>query len=203
MCLYANVKGIILLPFLQVSGKETIFLFIAEMSSKGVPTISISLKNQNLNWSLKPIKILMTVLGQEMVINNNQVKSKRQLIRFILIFALGLVILLINFIINGISFAKVWSVNLNLLKRGGSPIGFLNVIVGHLFHDLMIIGIPLFFILMRILTCRWKDILISLETIQSEMNLSGKMHQKLRNYAFLAIFLFVLVTLTVCWGKCN
>lgn len=166
------------------------------MSSKRVPTTSLSLKNQNFNWSLKPIIILMAVLGQEMVIKNNQVKIKTNLIRSLFIFALGLVVLLINFFVNGISFAKVWSVNLILLKKGGSPIGFLNVIVGHLFHDLMIIGIPLLFISIRIWSCRWKDILISLETIQSEMNLSSKLHRKLRNHAFLAILLFVLVILT-------
>jgi len=67
-----NVKGIILLPFIQVSGKKTILFFIAEMSSKGVPTTSISLKNQNFNWSLKPITILMAVLGQEMVSIRNE-----------------------------------------------------------------------------------------------------------------------------------
>lgn len=165
------------------------------MSMKGVPKTTVSLTNQNFKWSLKPIIILMAIFGQEMVINNNQGKSKNQSIRSFIIISLGLVILSMNFFINAISFAKVWSYNLNLLKKGGSPIGFLNVIVGHLFHDLMIIGIPLAFISMKILSCRWKDVLVSLETIQSEMNLSNKLHRKLRNYSFLAIFLFVLVNL--------
>lgn len=145
-----------------------------------------NISNRNFGWSMKPILVLMTFVGQEIAINNNPRKRKACRLLFLII---GLVILLINMFINTISFLKI-----NRQYSSKSIPIYLNYIIGHLFHDLMIIGIPLSFMVIRFFSCRWKRMLRRLEIIQSEMNLSEQFYRKIRNCAILSIIFFLFVS---------
>lgn len=166
------------------------------MSQKEVQFQSVlnGIKNKEFEWSLEPIIVLMNILGQGMVISADiQVDKKRLSFRSFCILILGLAILLLNIIINVISSVKVWYSSLASYSRGA--VGFLNIVVGFVFNDLMVIGIPLSFMFICIFSRRWKSLLSNLQLIQSEMKLSNHLHQKLRKYAFLSVFLLLLVSL--------
>lgn len=158
-------------------------------------TNTISTKT-SFEWSMKPIIILMTIFGQEMVINsvptNHVTKKKPYSFRSFAIIIIGLTILVADIVINVISFIKISKVYLATGTKGVA--GFVTVVFGHFFHDLMTIGIPLSFMIIRIFTLRWKAILSSLQMVQSEMNLPEKLHGELRKYAFFSIFLLLLVS---------
>ena len=80
------------------------------------------------------------------------------------------------------------------IRRARSIPDYVNFVIGHLFHDLMIIGIPLSFMVIRFFSCRWKRMLRRLEIIQSEMNLSEQFYRKIRNCAILSIIFFLFVS---------
>jgi len=145
----------------------------------------------NFAQSLKPIMILMAVFGHSMpILCQNLNRSYRS----VLLIILGLTILIIDIVINFMSFANILSTNIIGLRAGlQGPTNFLNIVVGHLCHVHFMVGIPLFFTTTSILTGRWKDVMSSLETIQLEMNLPEKVHIKLRNYSYFAIIMFILV----------
>ncbi len=145
--------------------------------------------NANFGWSLKPITVLMTFFGQEMTIHRNQSNGK---LRSFIIMIIGLTILLINIVINTLSLEKV----IFVWKCRDIPI-YLSYVVGQLFHDLMVVGIPLPFTIIRIFTRGWKYLLFSLETIQSEMILSNEFHRKIRNCVSFSILIFLLVSITI------
>jgi len=148
-------------------------------------------EESNFEWSLKPITVLMTIFGQEIIID--QSKPKRKLYS-LLILVIGVAILLINVVINIISFKSVY----NLYPRPHMTLPmYLQLVISHLFHDLMVIGLPLSFFLMRIVNRRWKDLMSTLQLIQSYMKLSKKFHRKIRCCVFVSIFFFLLVSFKI------
>ncbi len=144
---------------------------------------------QNFEWSMKPITILMTIFGHKMVTDNNKKSLK---LRTITIFMIGLTILLVNIFINAVSFMKIF----NVYQYKTVPI-YMSYLIGHLFDDLMVIGIPLSLMAIQVLTHRWTNLLLTLETIQSEMNLSVKIHRNIRRFAFFSLLFFVAVSIRV------
>lgn len=141
----------------------------------------------NFEWSMKPITVLMTTFGHQMGTNNN---TKNSRLRTITIFIIGLTILLVNIFINAVSFMKIF----NVYQYKTVPI-YMSYLIGHLFDDLMVIGIPLSLMAIQILTHRWTNMLMILETIQSEMNLSLEVHQRIRRFAFFSVLFFVIVSI--------
>ncbi len=143
-------------------------------------------------WSLKPIIVLMAIFGNSMVIFPHKLNERKT--RSVILLIIGWVVLLIDIFINYMSFANILTVNIAGLISGlQGPANFLSVVVGHFFHIFFMIGLPLSFTIISVLTRRWKDVLSTLETIQYEMNLPETMHTKLRNHAFFGIFMFILV----------
>ena len=135
---------------------------------------------------MKPITLLMTIFGQPMDIFGRRPSF--------MLLILGWTILFIDVAINSMSFANILSINIAGLRSGlQGPTNFLNIVIGHLFHVYFMVGIPLSFTIISIFTGRWKNVLCSLETIQSNMYLPEKVHKKLRYYTFFAIILFILV----------
>lgn len=147
---------------------------------------STKVQQENFGWSMKPIIMLMAVIGQEITIDNTQRNRKT---RSFLILVIGLVILLMNIFINIISFIKIN----HQYGIKSIPI-YLNYIIGHLFHDLMMIGIPLSFMAIRLFASRWKRLISRLELIQSEMNLSKQFYRKIRICALFSTIVFLFVS---------
>lgn len=151
------------------------------------------LKDKDFEWSLKPIKILMTILGQEMNFDSVEVIKKKSFsFRYVTIWSLGFIILLVDVVINSISIVTVLKKQL-ITNKDGVP-GFLSLLISHISHDLLVVCIPLTFMFIRLFTCRWKDVLSFLKIIQFDMNLSDEFHRKLRKDVFIAIFIFLIVS---------
>jgi len=115
-----------------------------------------------------------------------------------LILMIGLAIIVSNIFINIVSFKKVNS------KYGGKEYDtatYISHIITHLFHDLVVIGIPLSFMIIRFLNRNWRDVLSSLEMIQYEMNLSKQVHNEIRKYAVFAVLFFLAVSIFFMWQK--
>lgn len=148
-------------------------------------------QDRNFGWSLKPITVLMAFFGQEIVIDRS--KEKRNSYS-LLILGIGVAILLINIVINTMSFMSVCIV---LYRNKISTTDYVNFIVGHVFHDLVVIGVPLSFTTMRIFSRRWKELLSTLEHIQSDMNLSKQLYRKIRYCVFISIVFLVFVSFEV------
>lgn len=144
----------------------------------------------NFQWSMKPITVLMTFFGHNMVTNSKNKKNSK--LRSITIFIIGMAILLVNIFINAVSFTKIF----NVYQYKTVPI-YMSYLMGHLFDDLMIIGIPLSVMEIQVLTHRWTNMLIALETIQSEMNISAEIHRKIRQGTFFSLFVFVTVSIRI------
>ena len=140
----------------------------------------------SFGWSLKPITVLMVFFGQEIVIDKTKPKGK---FYSFLIFLIGGAILMANIVINTMSFISIYIV----YRRRSIP-DYVNFVIGHLFHDLVVVGMPLSFTAMRVWSRRWKELLSTLELIQSDMNLSKEYYRKIRYCAFVSIFFFVLVS---------
>lgn len=165
-----------------------LFTFTTYMEKKKDLLTSNRPENVSFEWSLKPITVLMNIFGQEMVMSKTQNYSKP---RSFLILLVGLTILIINIMINTVSFIKVF-----LDYRFINAFVHMSFqIIGHLVDDFMIIGIPLSFMAIRMLTCRWKNLLSSLKIIQSEMNLSKQVHEKIKFCALFFILFLVCVSI--------
>ena len=99
----------------------------------------------SFGWSLKPITVLMVFFGQEIVIDKTKPKGK---FYSFLIFLIGGAILMANIVINTMSFISIYIV----YRRRSIP-DYVNFVIGHLFHDLVVVGIPLSFTAMRVWSC--------------------------------------------------
>jgi len=140
----------------------------------------------------------MAIFGQEIaIVNHNRRKvigkpsSHSKLISMI-----GLAITVSNIFINIVSLKKVDS-----KYRKEDIATYVSHLVTHLFHDLVVIGIPLSFMIIRFFNRNWKDVLSSLEMIQYEMNLSKQVHNEIRKYAAFAILFFLAVSIFLMWQK--
>lgn len=142
---------------------------------------------QNFKWSLEPITVLMTFFGQEIVLDSKN-KQKREACSF-LILVIGVIILVINIVINTMSFISLCNYD-----RKVSINGYVGYITTKAFQDFVVVGIPLSFTVIRIFSRRWQKMLSTLESIQSDMNLSKQIHRKIRYCAFVSILFFVLVS---------
>ncbi len=163
------------------------------MSGKGAVLLnSNSSKRKDFEWSLKPITIWMTILGQEMVFDSGKGKQKSFSFRSVAIWSLGFIILSVNVVINSISIVTVLKKYL-VTNKDGVP-GFLSLFISHISHDLLVVCIPLTFTFIRLFTYRWKDVLSFIKVIQCDMNLSEEFHRRLRKDVFIAIFLFLFVS---------
>ena len=153
------------------------------------------LNNANFGWSLKPITVLMAIFGQEIwIVNHNRRKIVGKPSRSNLISMIGLTIIVSNTFINIMSFKKV-----NTKYGSKDTITYVSHLTTHLFHDLVVIGIPLSFIIIRFFNRGWKEVISTLEMIQSEMNLSQQVHKEIRNCALFSVFFFLFVsTLKTC-----
>ena len=125
----------------------------------------------------------MAIFGQEIAIVNH---SRQKVIgkpssHSKLILMIGLAILVSNIFINILSFKKV-----NSKYPSENIVTYVSHLITLLFHDLMVIGIPLSFIIIRFFKRCWRDVLSSLETIQSEMIISNQVHKEIRNFALFA-----------------
>ncbi len=96
---------------------------------------------ENFEWNFKPIKVLMAVFGQEILFVN---KGQRKIVgitpRSKLILMIGLTIIVSNTFINIMSFKKV-----NTKYGSKDSVTYMSHLITHLFHDLVVIGIPLSF----------------------------------------------------------
>jgi len=154
---------------------------------------SIPPSEANFEWSLKPITVLMAVFGQEIVIvgnNNSRRKIIGKPIRLNFILMIGLAIIVSNIFVNIVSFKKV-----NSKYESEVIASYVSHLITHLFHDLMVIGMPLSFMIVRFFNPYWKDLLYSLEMIQSEMNLAQQVHKEIRNRTAFAILFFLTVSI--------
>lgn len=159
-------------------------------------------KRNTFAWSLKPLINLMILFGIRLDVLSPMRKVTKMIIQFF-----GLLLIFINFVdffIQCIFYAFVfWTAVVELVRAINNITSMaigdefarmcLMEVIPMIIHWYSIFAVPTMFMNHLFRTGQWKELWLTVNKIQEEMDLSAKFYKKCRNQCYLAIgFLFLV-----------